>query len=291
MQGIGVLGNALAPYQRHRQALGAVGVVKAETAFDAQAAVVGRAVAPVHADNFVVFDVVGQQAAHAAKRANRVDLLVHHLRAHLRFWHQRPGRAGLHTLATGHTAAVAHGVGQVKHNRAVAAAQGVADHVVDLLLTAGAHAALALDAGVQVDCHGRVRQVCGRLVAAQCFELGPHFHIEASGPVAEFAMLLRFVLLIPFVAGIGHVRQQHFQHHLLALERPLAGGLHLHARRGAAAAARGQSAFALDLDHTGAAIAVGAQAVFVAKVRNVDAVPLRGFEDGFALEGANGNLV
>ena len=177
MQGIGVLGHAIAPYQRHRQALGAVGVVKAETAFHAQAAVVGRAIAPVHTDNFVVFHVVGQQASHAAKRADRVDLFVHQLRAHLRFGHQRPGRASLHALAAGHTAAVTHGISQVKHNRAVAAAQGVTDHVVDLLLTAGANATVALDAGVQVDRHGRVRQVGSGLVAPQCFELGPHRHV------------------------------------------------------------------------------------------------------------------
>ena len=87
LQGLGVFGHAGTPDQRHRQALGAVGVIKTETSFDAQAAVVGRAITPVHTDNFVVFHVVGQQAAYAAKRADRVHLFVHHLRAHLRLGH------------------------------------------------------------------------------------------------------------------------------------------------------------------------------------------------------------
>ena len=98
-------------------------------------------------------------------------------------------------------------------------------------------------------------------------------------------------MLVPLVAGVGHVRQQHLQHHLLALEGTLAGGLHLHARRSAAAAAGCQGAFALDLDHAGAAVAISPQAVLVAEVRNIDAVPLRGFENGFALKGMNGDLV
>jgi hypothetical protein len=53
-----------------------------------------------------------------------------------------------------------------------AAAQRVADHVVDLLFAAGAHAAVALDAGVQVHGHGGVAQVGRGLLAAQGFSAG-----------------------------------------------------------------------------------------------------------------------
>jgi hypothetical protein len=65
--------------QWRSQALGTVGVVKAKSSFDAQAVVVGRSITAIHANNDVVLDVVGQQAADATERANRIDLLVHNL--------------------------------------------------------------------------------------------------------------------------------------------------------------------------------------------------------------------
>src|SRR5438552_2124289 len=48
------------------------------------------------------------------------------------------------------------------------AAKCVADDIVDLFLAAGAHAARALDAGVEVDRHRRMREVRCRLRA--CFK-------------------------------------------------------------------------------------------------------------------------
>ena len=86
----------------------------------------------------------------------------------------------------------------------------------------------------------------------------------------------------PLVAHIGHVGEQHLQHHFLAFDRTRAVDQHLQACGGGAAATWGQGTFTGDLDHAGAAIAVGAQAVFEAQVRNIDAVALRGFENGFA---------
>ena len=93
-------------YQRTRQTLWIVCVVKSKATFHAQAAMVGRAIATIHTHNVVVFDVVGQQAAHATKRANRVHFVIHLLTTHLRFRHQCPGRTRLHALAAGHTRAV-----------------------------------------------------------------------------------------------------------------------------------------------------------------------------------------
>ena len=62
-------------------------------------------------------------------------------------------------------------------------------------------------------------------------------------------------------------------------------GLDLHAGRRRADAACGQHALALDLDHADAAIAVGAIAGLrrVAQMRQLDAEPARGAEDGFAV--------
>ena len=92
----------------------------------------------------------------------------------------------------------------------------------------------------------------------------------------------------PFVAGIRHIRQQHFHHHLLAFHRALTVGLHVHASGHIAAAAGGEHPLTLDLDHAGAAVAISTQAVFVAKVRNIYAVALGGFKNGFAIKRMNG---
>ena len=56
--------------QRFGKPLRAVGVVKTKPALDTQAAVVGRAVAPVNADDLVVLDVIGQEAADTTKRTD-----------------------------------------------------------------------------------------------------------------------------------------------------------------------------------------------------------------------------
>jgi hypothetical protein len=47
-----------------------VDVVKTKASFDAQSVVIGWAIASIDADNFVVFDVVGQQTAYATKRTH-----------------------------------------------------------------------------------------------------------------------------------------------------------------------------------------------------------------------------
>ena len=73
--------------------------------------------------------------------------------------------------------------------------------------------------------------------------------------------------------------------------RARAGGLHLHALGRRAAAAGGQRALARDLHHAGAAVAVGAQAVAVAQVRDLHAVALRSLQDGFARMGGDGLAV
>ena len=277
--------------QRHGQALRTVCVIEAETALDAQPVVIGRPIAAINANDPVVPDLVGQQTAHAAKGADRIDLAIDSLIADQGLGHQCTGRASLHAFAAGHAGALAHRVGQIEHDLAVRAAQGIPDHVIDLLFAAGAYTARALDAGIEVDRHGRMRQVGCRLLAAQRLELGAHGDFHLMRPPAEFAMLQRRVLLIPLVAGLGHVGQQHLQDHPATAHRALAVDLDLHAGGDRAAAARCKRALTLDLDHAGSAIAIGPITVLVAEVGDIDTTARSGLQDGLALEGLNGALV
>ena len=156
---VGALGRVGAADQRHAQALRVMRVVEAVAALDAEPLVVGRPVAAVDEQDLVVLDVVGQLAADAAIRAERLHLLVGDGERDLARRHQRAGRAGLHALAAGDAGRRAHRVVHVEDDLGVVAAKGEADHVVDLLVAAGANAARALDARRQVDRHRRVREV------------------------------------------------------------------------------------------------------------------------------------
>ena len=269
-----------------RQALRMVGVVKAKAPLDAQTRLVGRAFTPFDLDDALVAHVVGDLTAHATKGANRVHLAVDFLRAHQGLGIERPRRAGLHALTAGHTTALAHGIGHVKHDARVGTTPLHANHLVDLLLAAGPHAAVALNAGIQVHRHRRVGQVLPirwrRSRARQRLQGGTHVHVQAGGPVAEFAVRLAGIVFNPAVALRWHVGQQHLQHHFLALLRPGAVGLHHHAFGGQAATTGRQRALALHLDHAGAAIAVGPVALAMAEVGNPDAQALGGRPQGFA---------
>jgi hypothetical protein len=151
--------------------------------------VVGRAVAAFHADDFFIAHVVGDEAAHAAERADRIDLAVHLLRADVRLGLSAPvGQACTHSPQATQLLA-RHGVVEVEDDLAVGAAQRVADHVVDLLFAAGAHAAVALDAGVQVHRHGGVAQVGRGLLAAQGFQRGRTAPRPGGRPFAQLAVL------------------------------------------------------------------------------------------------------
>ncbi|MEY3938985.1 MAG: hypothetical protein RL659_1826, partial [Pseudomonadota bacterium] len=83
-------------------------VIKSKSAFDTQTTVIGRPITSFYAHYFVVFDLVGEQAANTAKRAHRVDLFIDHLGPHLRLGHERACRACLHTFTTSHTRTGAH---------------------------------------------------------------------------------------------------------------------------------------------------------------------------------------
>jgi len=248
-----------------------VHIVHTETALDAQAAFVGGTGPAFDTDNLFVFHLEGDEAAHATEGTNRIDLAVHLLCAHVALGHERACGAGLHTFATGHTAALPHGVGQIEDHLRVRAAVGQTDHVIDLQVAAGAFAAVALDAGIQVHGHGRMRHVGRYRLAAQLGQGGAHLHTVVLGPLAQLTMRGLGAVVKPFVTLFGQVGQQHLQHHLLALEGAFAVGLHLHARRGAAAATGGQRALAFNFNHAGTAVAVWRETVLVAQVGNLDA--------------------
>src|SRR5688572_26973182 len=243
-------------------------IVEAVAAFHAEATLVRRAVLAVHEEDLVFLDVVGEQAADAAERAHRVDGLVGLLQADAARRHQRAGRAGLHALAAGDAGRLAHRVVEVEYRHRAVAAVGVADDVVHLHFPAGAHAARALDAGVQVDGNGGVRQI--RLYRSSFFETR-FADPDALRPVLQ--------LVVERVLLVGHVGEQQLQHQLLRGERARRVGRDFHAGGGIAAARGRQGALALDLDHAGAAIAVGALVAAVAEVRDLDTVLLRRLDD------------
>ena len=142
-------------------------VIKPKAAFDTQTIVIGRPITPFYTHYFVVFDVVGEQAADTAKRANGIYFLVNHLRSNLRLGHEGARWTSLHTFSTSHTSAAAHTVLQVKHNLTLCTTMCKANDVVDLLFAAGAHTSVALNTGIKINGHGRMRDITRRLFTPQ----------------------------------------------------------------------------------------------------------------------------
>ena len=91
----------------------------------------------------------------------------------------------------------------------------------------------------------------------------------------------------PFAWGIGHVRQEHLQHHALAGQCTLTVGVDLHALGGLAAATWRERALALHFHHTGAAIAVGAIAWLVAQAGHFVAQAIGHLQQSLARMGLN----
>ncbi len=98
-----------------------VDVIETKATLDAEPVVIGRAVAALGIDDLLVLDLIGDLAADAAERAQRVHLLVgvcdarlvlveHHRR------HQRAGRTGLHAFAAGDAGRLAHRIVEIEHD-------------------------------------------------------------------------------------------------------------------------------------------------------------------------------
>src|SRR5204862_3617863 len=103
-------------------------------------------------------------------------------------------RAGLHALAAGDAGRLAHRVIEVEHRHRTVSAVGIADDIVHLHFAAGAHAARALDAGIEVDGDRGMRDIALRLHAAREARLAD---AELFAPVAhlvdERVLLVRHV--------------------------------------------------------------------------------------------------
>src|SRR5262249_30226683 len=270
--------------QRHGEAVGMVGVVEAEAALDAEPRMVGRAVLAGDVEDLVVLDVIGELAADAAERAEAVDRAVGPPGALLAVLveqgrrHQRARRAGLPALAAGDAGAVAHRIVEVEDDLLAMAAAGHADHVVDLDLAAGADAEVALDAGVEIDRHRRMADVAHRMLAGR---KAAGRHADLIGPVPE--------LRIGIVRRVARrlVGEQQLEHHAPRRFGPLRGHAHLHTLRRLAQAGGREHALALDLDHAGAAVAVGpiAGRPRVAEMGNGNVVAVGDLPDRLALAG------
>jgi hypothetical protein len=81
--------------------------------------------------------------------------------------------------------------------------------------------------------------------------------------------------------GIGHIGEQQLKHHFLRSACAIAGGSYLGPWRRHPAAGGRKRALAVDFNHTGAAVTVGAQALLVAQMRNVDLMTLRNLQQRF----------
>ncbi len=177
------LRHAVLADHRLQQALRIGDVIEAEAALHAEPVGIRRAVLADDGDDLVVLDLVGELAADAAVRADRVHravglaeidvVLVDHRRGH-----QRAGRARLHAFTAGDAGRLAHRVVKVEHDLLVVAAEGHADDIVDLHFAAGTDAEIAVDAGVEVHRHRDVAAVRRR-----------HFVLLALREAAGFDLL------------------------------------------------------------------------------------------------------
>ena len=137
-------------------------VVEAEAALHAQPLAIRRAVTALHRDDLIGVGLIGNLATRHRNRGRRCAtsssaisvpdaLLVHQAR-----FHESTRRTGLHTFAAGDAGAGAHRIVEVEDDLRAVAAVGHADDVVDLHVAARAHAESAVNAGIEIDAHGRV---------------------------------------------------------------------------------------------------------------------------------------
>jgi hypothetical protein len=64
-----------------------------------------------------------------------------------------------HACAAGDAGRLPHRIVEIEHGLGTDAAEGHADHVIDLHLAAGTDTEPAIDAGIEVDGHGWMRQI------------------------------------------------------------------------------------------------------------------------------------
>jgi hypothetical protein len=192
-----------------------------------------------------------------------------------RLWHQRASWARLHAFAAGDAGRKAHRIIKVEHGFRVDSPKRHADDVIDLHFAASPHAKPAIDAGVEIDCHGRVREVrLGNAVRGE----SRGFNALDLGPVPKLGDAIRRLLARRLVG------EQKLHDHAASLDCSLGPCLHHHVRGGLANARSGEHPLAFDLDHAGAAVAIGpiARLRQPAKMWDVDSFALRHLPDGLA---------
>ena len=282
-QVVGGFFDAVLAHHRLGQALRVADVVETETALHTQPILVGRAVAARHIQKLVVFDVVRELAPDAAIRTHALHFAVGVLRTCIFVInqcrrHQCAGRARLHTLAASDARGLAHRIVKIENDFLVMAAAGHADHVVDLHFAAGADAKIALDAGIEINRHSRMAAI-GRRRAVSGESAGTDTHAVGPGPKFRLRVVRGGL-------AVRLVRNKKLEHHLPRRFGAVRCRLHLHAFTRLANAARGQNALTFDLDHAGAAIAVGAIAGLggIAKMWDVGAKTLCNLPYGLAVE-------
>src|SRR5579863_4135608 len=251
-----VLRDAVLADHRLGQPVGMVDIIEAKPALDAEPVEVGRAVLALDRDDAVILDLVGQLTADTAIGTDAVDGTVGRvgkdaILVDLGCRHQRAGRTGLDAFPASDAGRVAHRVVKIEDDLFVVAARGHADHVVDLHLAAGTDAEIALDAGVELHRHRDMGAVWRRVRASRETALRD---IESVRPLPERRVRVVRDLALRLIAD------QQLEHHLPRELGAVARRVHLHVGGGFADARRRQHPFALDLDHAGAAITVGAVA-------------------------------
>ena len=70
---IAALRRIVAADQWHGEPLGMARIIKTIAALDAQPRMIRRTIAALDVQNLVIFDVIGELAAHSAIRAQRID--------------------------------------------------------------------------------------------------------------------------------------------------------------------------------------------------------------------------
>ena len=137
-------------------------VIEAKAAFNAQAVMICGPIASFNVEQFIVLDIVGQLAPDPAVGTDRFNFSVRSnpaLRSSDRGRKQGTGWAGLNAFAAGDTGAIAHWVVEIENDLRLRTPMRHPNHVIDLNVAACADTQCAVDAGIQVDRHRRVRKV------------------------------------------------------------------------------------------------------------------------------------
>ena len=243
-------------------------IVKAKATLDTEPFLIGRTVPAFRIQDLVIADLEGQLTTNAAERTHTVNLAVDPRIADHGFLQQRARWAGLHTFTAANAGALPHGIIKIKDNLRAHSAAGHADHVIDLHIAAGTDAEITVDAGIQIDRHGRMRQIIDG-------------HVPGCKPAIGDLLLIGHLPEVAIcIIGGGAIRligDEQFHHHFPGPGWPVGGRIDHHALGRCSNTAGHQDALAFNFDHAGAAVAVcfKPNPIRVTEMRNFCARALR----------------